>query len=217
VIVLRAPRASPSARDIRRTTSTRNEHWSKWSPTCTPARWVRTSWPCSSRRWPGSSKSFERCTPGSAQPALNGLLGPTRPPTPRPRNPAGPRRPEVCDSNSYSDGCRKGPVQRAPAPSPPGTFRDFQRCPRDFRGTFRNLTQQAPGRPERASVPDQRPFPRQAAGSGRRAELYAGFCSPELGNPSHPYLGFTDHIRDLNPRPTHCDSITPPNQERSCP
>ncbi|MEU9992073.1 hypothetical protein AB0E10_35740 [Streptomyces sp. NPDC048045] len=37
--------------------------------------------------------------------------------------------------------------------------RDFQLCLRDFRGTFRRLTPQAPERSERASAAGQRPFP----------------------------------------------------------
>jgi hypothetical protein len=46
------------------------------------------------------------------------------------------------------------------APLHLGLFRDFQPCLRDFRGTFRCLTRQAPERSERASDAGRRPFPR---------------------------------------------------------
>ncbi|MEU4659510.1 transposase [Streptomyces sp. NPDC023723] len=50
------------------------------------------------------------------------------------------------------------PTEASSPPPLQGLFRDFQRCPRDFRGTFRYLAQQAPESPERASDAGQRPF-----------------------------------------------------------
>lgn len=94
-------------------------------------------------------------------------IGPRHPSEPRPTPP--PAAPAPC-----SDGCRERPAQRpCPLNLRQGTFQGIQPCPRDFR----RVTRQAPERSKRTSVPDQMPFPRQAASSGRRVGLYAGFCS----------------------------------------
>lgn len=51
---------------------------------------------------------------------------------------------------------------RSARPLTQGLLRDFQRCPRDFRGTFRRPKQQPTERPERASDAGRRPFRRQS-------------------------------------------------------